>query len=168
MHIGKMLVLVTLLAVATPATAQYENYPQHPGCKRLNSSRLPAPECGLTRPPIILSHELLINTNLSAPPIKSLDCQASVVIRYLQSDTIAKVDGTIENESCAASSGSFVLSISTSDAAGKLTTWDYSQAWMREDDQPLAFTGDYDIGKNVDLVRVRALRIVCKCQKSKK
>ena len=169
MHIARKLALLPLLGVAAISMAQDASHPfdRVPGCVRENSSRLSSACREIPPPPIIIRHELESSTRITVPEVESLDCQAEVSIRYQQRNTIAKVDGTIENESCAASSGSFVISIGTMGESSELKTQEFSQSWRRDDDQLVTFSADYEIGENVDLVRVRALSVQCRCDSSK-
>lgn len=164
MHPGTRFTLLPLLWGVSIVLAQEASFPQVPACNRPNSSRLPSPECGYsTRSPLIIRHELESTTHIAVPEIGSLDCKADILVQYLQRNAIARVDGTIHNGSCAASRGSFVVSIRTLDESGELKTQDFSESWMRDDDQPVTFSDDYEIGEDVDLVSVRAVKIQCKC-----
>ncbi len=73
------------------------------------------------------------------------------------------MDGTIDNAVCAASGGSYDLAVSIRDANGETQTLEFTEAWHRSDDKTVEFTSDYEIGENVDLLRVRSRRIRCEC-----
>ncbi len=113
--------------------------------------------------PVAAAQEKGTTFTIELPAIETLNCQASIAIDYTQNDTVARVDGTLENKTCAASSGSYVISVSTIDANNKLQTQQFTETWQRDDDQPVKFGKDYPIGSNVDLVRVQTPRVQCKC-----
>ncbi|MFO7285249.1 MAG: hypothetical protein LOD94_16585 [Gammaproteobacteria bacterium] len=93
------------------------------------------------------------------PPV----CRAAVGIEYLQRNTVASVAGVIDNDDCAASSGTFVIVLSVRRESGELVTIEVPQAWQRDDDRPVTFSGDYEIGENVELVRARVQKVTCRC-----
>lgn len=109
------------------------------------------------------AQEIETTITVEIPLIETLNCQASIAINYAQNDTVARIDGTLENKTCAASSGSYVISVSTIDANNKLQTQQFTETWQRDDDQPVKFGKDYPIGANVDLARVRTPRVQCRC-----
>lgn len=167
MHGGIKLVVVVLALASAFAKAQGVDIsaPQHPGCMRQNASRLPAPECGMTKPPIITNKEMTMTTKFVIPTMSGDACQARVQIEYSQVASIARVKGTIENETCAASGGNFVIAARVRDAANETKTLEFTEQWLRDDDKILTFSSDYSIGDNVDLVRVQVLKVECKCAK---
>ena len=112
---------------------------------------------------VVIRHELEITTRVDGGTIQTRQCAAEVSLNYAQENTIASVEGVIENTTCGASSGSVVLSVRTANESGEQSTQEFTETWMREDDQPVSFSADYPIGENVDLVRVRALRMRCTC-----
>ncbi len=139
MHIGAKLTVLPLFCLTLPAMAQ-------------------------ERDATVIEHELTTTITLPAPQIQSLQCQAELAISYLQKNTIADVEGTLENNDCAASSGSYVLSVRTTDANGMMTTQEFPQTWAREDDQDVTFRYEFEIGENVELTRVRAQKVQCRCK----
>jgi hypothetical protein len=90
-------------------------------------------------------------------------CSARVEIEYSQNNTIASASGTIDTEDCAAAFGEYTVSVRYRDTDGEVKTLDVEETWRRDDDQPVHFTGEYPIGDNVDLIRVRARNIRCEC-----
>jgi Flp pilus assembly protein CpaB len=112
----------------------------------------------------VIEHELVLKPiTIEGKTFQSRQCQAEVSLTYAQKNTLASVDGEIENPTCGASSGSLVLSVRTLSEGGEQATQEFTQTWMREDDQTVTFSAEYPIGENVDLVRVRALRVTCTC-----
>lgn len=135
------------------------------GCVRENASRLPGDiNCGETpTDDVVITHELEITTTVATPAFIVADCQTEITLEYTQRGNIARVMGEIGNTMCAASSGSFVVSVRTTDAAGIVTTQEFPETWQRSDDQPVSFSADYAIGDDVDLTRVRTVRSRCLC-----
>lgn len=136
---GKTLFLISLFSIVADATAQ------------------------AGEESVVIRHELEITTRIEGVSIQTRQCQAEVALSYAQKNTVASVEARIENTTCGASSGSLVLSVRTANASGEQSTQEFPQTWMREDDQPVTFSAEYPIGENVDLVRVRALRLQCTC-----
>lgn len=90
-------------------------------------------------------------------------CEAIATVEYEQRNTIARVEGSIENGSCVASSGEYTIAIIVRDEKGESNTLEFSETWQRADDQPVKFLSDYEIGEGVELVRVRSRRLTCIC-----
>ncbi|MGP1609567.1 MAG: hypothetical protein ACTS5G_02590 [Burkholderiales bacterium] len=164
----RLALAVVSLAIVAGASAQDGaggRFGQAAACLRENASRLPADlDCG-ARPTdeVVISHEIEITTTLTTPEIVFTDCQAAIALEYSQRGAIARVQGEINNETCPASSGTFVVSIRTAADDGETLTTEYPETWQRSDAGTVSFSADYDIGENVELVRVRTLRSRCKC-----
>lgn len=90
-------------------------------------------------------------------------CQSNVAIEYQQRDDIASVAGKITVNDCTRASGDFIVSIRIRDESGEVQNIEVAETWQRTDNAPYPFARDYPIGKNVDLVRVRARRAHCIC-----
>ena len=90
-------------------------------------------------------------------------CQAKIQVEYAQRNTTASISGTIENRDCGASGGNYTLSVRFRDEHGEIQTIEREEQWQRENDETFAFEKEYSIGENVDLVRVRARKVVCVC-----
>jgi hypothetical protein len=90
-------------------------------------------------------------------------CAATIDYEYQQRDTAAHVEGSIENTTCAASSGEYVLAATIRAANGEVSTLEFPQRWARTDDQSVKLMHDLPIGPNVDLVNVRTRRVRCTC-----
>lgn len=167
MYIGTRLAVLALffpgpaLVMAQDVSSPYD---QIEGCDRENASRIrPDSGCGAPPSPTIFRSELESSVTLQMPQVSTRQCRAGISIGYLQRNTTARVEGTLRNEDCGASSGSYVLVISTRGENGESNTEEFHQLWQRDDDQPVNFSDDFSIGENVDLVRVRAQRIQCSC-----
>lgn len=164
MHLPGSLILGLSLAIPASVLAQEAAFPELPGCQRNNSSRIPAQECSLNPDTsIVYRHELEYSLEFEVPEIRTLNCRAEVEVVYFQRNTIANVSGTLENQDCAASEGSFVFAVSTRDADNEVQTLEFPQTWARQDDEPVTVGGDFSIGEEVRLVRVRTRDLVCKC-----
>jgi len=108
----------------------------------------------------VLSTEI----EIAAPP--STACQATITVSYDQRDTVAAVEGAIDNAVCAASHGDYVVVVTVRDASGDLKTLEFKEAWKRDDASPVPFKAEYKIGPNVDLVRVRPRSGSCACEEA--
>jgi hypothetical protein len=100
------------------------------------------------------------------PPEQKQYCKANTALEYYQSDDVAEVNVEIKNEDCVASSGSFTVRIRYRTEEDEVVNLEFDETWQREDDQNILFGRQYPIGKNVDLVRVRASRMKCVCAES--
>jgi len=90
-------------------------------------------------------------------------CRAKVSLEFTQRNTIADTKFRIENEDCGASGGELIIAVRVRDEDGEVRTTEHEEAWQREADQAITFQRNYVIGKSVDLVRVRARKVVCIC-----
>ena len=95
-------------------------------------------------------------------------CEPTMSITYEQRNDVARVEGTIENPSCAACSGDYTIAVRLRDASGESKTLEFPGTWQRADGRPVKFTEDYGIGTNVDVVNVRAKSLHCVCAESGK
>jgi len=94
---------------------------------------------------------------------KSALCSARVEIEYNQRNTVAWTAGTIDTRDCAAASGVYTIAVQYRDEQGEIHTVEQQERWGRNDDQPVHFEGEYTIGENVDLIRVRTRKVRCEC-----
>lgn len=90
-------------------------------------------------------------------------CHAKAEFEWWQDNTAAHIEGSITNPDCGASGGTYTVSVRHKDALGEVRRNDYVESWSRDDDQPFRFVHDYEIGDNVDLIRVSARKVVCIC-----
>jgi hypothetical protein len=104
-----------------------------------------------------------IVTEIAVRSSKSTQCAAAVALQYTQRNTIARVEGVLENPDCAASRGDYVVAVRVRDETGESKTLEFIEAWRRDDDQPVKFSADYEIGSNVDLTTVGVRRLHCSC-----
>jgi len=118
--------------------------------------------CEVETTTLKLEQQMKLAFTLNAPPAP-LQCGASTTTRYQQRDTVARVSGTLEIRDCAAASGTFTVAVRVKDDSGVEKPLEFSQPWQRSDDQDVAFTADYPIGENVDLVSVSLRGLTCTC-----
>jgi hypothetical protein len=104
-----------------------------------------------------------ITTTIKLPALESNACEAGIRFEFSQRGTLARLQGTIENRTCAASTGEYSVAVRIKDAAGETKTLEFHESWQRPDDQVVAFKSDYPIGENVDLLSVRARSLRCTC-----
>lgn len=104
-----------------------------------------------------------ISTEMQLPEIQFNSCQAFITLQYHQRDTLARVEATVENESCKTSMGEYELLFNIRDENGVSRNLSFSEAWEQKDDSLLKSSQDYPIGENVTLKRVVAQSVHCKC-----
>jgi hypothetical protein len=109
----------------------------------------------------VLRTEQELNISIETPALAQ--CQATTTAGYEQRNTLARVRSTIAVQNCAAASGELTVTLRIRDANGEIKTVDFRETWQRADDKDVAFSADYPIGENVELVsaRVRGLRCTC-------
>ena len=104
-----------------------------------------------------------IPTKMQMPEIQFNPCQASVTLQYHQRNTVARVETTVENESCIPATGGYELMVNILDDNGGSRNLSFSETWEQNDDTPLTFSRDYAIGENATLKRIVAQSIRCEC-----
>jgi hypothetical protein len=104
-----------------------------------------------------------IPTKMQIPGIQFNSCQASITLEYYQRNTLARVESTVEHESCVASTGEYELLVNIIDENGVFRNLSFSETWEQKDDALLKISRDYPIGENVTLKRVVMQRIRCEC-----
>jgi len=111
-------------------------------------------------------HEIRYKMTISTTPPARKRCEARLEIFYLQKNTVATVDATLDNNDCGASSGEYTVLVRIRDENSELQLLEYPETWRRDDDQAIELTKDYFIGDNVDLVSVRPRKVQCICDSS--
>lgn len=94
----------------------------------------------------------------------SKGCDSEINITYDQRNTIARVQGIVEKSSCPASHGEYTFVIGIRDENNKQSTLEFSETWQRNDDEPISFVKEYEIGESIDLTRVRLRSLRCSCE----
>jgi len=105
--------------------------------------------------------ELTTTVRLAAPEVPF--CSGQINVDYAQWDTIARVEGKLVNETCAASTGEYEIVVRIKDDSGEIKTLEFVETWQRSDDLPITFMKDYTIGENVELIRLNARWLRCTC-----
>ena len=100
---------------------------------------------------------------MQIPGIQFNSCAAFITLQYHQRNTLARVEATVENESCITSMGEYELLFNIRDENGISRNLSFSEAWEQKDDSLLKSSQDYPIGENVTLKRVVAQSVRCKC-----
>jgi hypothetical protein len=100
---------------------------------------------------------------LNPPPLPDAQCGAATTTEYWQLDKVARVSGTLEIRDCTAASGTLTIAAVIKEESGEEKALEFSETWQRSDDNDVSFAGDYPIGENVDLVRVRLSGLTCTC-----
>jgi len=90
-------------------------------------------------------------------------CHARFSLDYLQKNTIAAVNGRIENDDCAASSGTWAISIRYRSENGEMHSIRAEEPWSRENSDVVEVQSEHFIGENADLIRVSARKVDCVC-----
>ncbi len=109
----------------------------------------------------IVEQEIPIKMQL--PEIQFNSCQAVIKLDYHQRDTLARVESTVEHESCITSIGEYELLFNIVDENGVSRNLSFSETWEQKDDSLLNFSRDYPIGENVTLKRIVTQRVRCEC-----
>ena len=91
-------------------------------------------------------------------------CRANLSLEYWQEGHLARVNTTIGNDECAASGGEYRIRIVYRGDDGESETDEYDETWEREDDRPVSTSKTYEIGDDVDLLRVRSRGLSCECR----
>ena len=94
---------------------------------------------------------------------EAVKCHAEVAIGYLQFNTRARVDTTIENRDCAASSGQYKIQLEIVDANGQAKTIEQIESWARDNNTPVESRKFYDIGNKAELIRTIVRGVTCTC-----
>lgn len=102
-----------------------------------------------------------IKVKQKANPVKT--CHANMSIGYLQFDTKARVDTTIDNSDCAASSGQYQIILQLIDQNGKARFIQHIESWARNNDAQVVASKFYNIGSNAELMRVKVQDLTCTC-----
>lgn len=110
---------------------------------------------------VVVEQDVSVRVEIKQKPTAA--CEATIDLEYQQRDTVAHVTGAIENATCAASGGDYVLAVTVSNANGEVSTLEFPQEWARSDAESVKFARDLPIGPDVDLKSVRTRRLRCTC-----
>ena len=90
-------------------------------------------------------------------------CMASIEVEYYQKDSSAHVETELNNDDCAASSGTYIIQVRYKDAAGEHQSKDFEESWERSDAEVIVADKDYFVAENIDILRVRSRKLNCTC-----
>ena len=108
--------------------------------------------------------EQQLKVSLEVPAPEVLQCEASTLTEYQQRNNIARVMGTVSVGNCpAGTTGSFTLVARVRDDNGEIRPLEFNETWQRNDAQDHAFSSDYPIGENTELMNVRVRNLKCTC-----
>jgi len=160
-----MAALAGALIAAGPQVATAQNDPEGniDQCRSLSSaSRTRANACGRDDAGTETAEQVLTFTR-DRPLVEFAQCEARMVLDYVQVGAFASVEGVIKNTDCGASGGEYTIQARIRDDSGETKTLDFPELWERDDDQPVVFSAKYPIGENVELVRIRSHGLRCEC-----
>lgn len=104
-----------------------------------------------------------IPTKMQIPGIQFNSCEAFITLQYHQRNTLARVESTVEHESCTTSVGEYEMLVNIRDENGVSRNLTFNETWTQKDDSELKLSRDYPIGENATLKRVIAQHIRCEC-----
>ncbi len=136
-----------------------------PTCQAAGGGSRMRPNCETETTPTTVRTEQGLKVSLDAPPQPSApQCAATATTNYAQSNTVARVDGTINIRNCSTrSTGTYNIVLRVRDENGEINSLEFSDKWQRSEGQDVKFAADYPIGQNVDLVNVRLRDLRCTC-----
>ena len=100
------------------------------------------------------------------PTFTQPDCRAEVSISYVPMYDKVRVETTVDNVDCAASSGDYRLQLRTRGDDGQVATQEIQESWRRADADRIETRKSYPVDTNRELVwvRVRTARDTnCRC-----
>ena len=82
-------------------------------------------------------------------------CEAEVEISYVQMHDRVRVETTVVNDDCAASSGRYRVRLRIRDEHGETQTQEFEESWARDDDALVMTTKHYPVAEGQELVWAR-------------
>lgn len=159
--------LLPLFAAFVLAASAQEDQDTHlgelPTCQSLGSASRTREACSTEPVTEVTRSEKEVIRSVELPAIENR-CRAEIATGYLQSDTIADVEGTIEVDGCAAAAGEYTIAARILAANGEQQTLEFSETWQRDDDRAVSFKAAYPIGENVELLNVHVRDVRCSCK----
>jgi hypothetical protein len=156
---GCIAMLAMFIGGVPSATGQDGNLQTDTECLQTHSRT----KAGCEPQETVVNVESEVSVSIEAPVPKTRYCATTMELEYSQRDTLAHVEGQIDNNDCAASSGEYRLAIVIRGVGPEPRILEFVESWQRQDDQPVQFKGDYPIGENTDLIRVRSRQLRCTC-----
>ena len=134
-----------------------------PTCQSLSSSSRTRAACESEPVTVVTESEKEFVRSIELPAIDNW-CRAEITTGYLQSDTIADVQGKIEVDGCAAATGEYTIAARILTANGEQQTLEFNESWQRDDDSAVSFEEAYPIGENVELLNLHVRDVRCTCK----
>ena len=94
-------------------------------------------------------------TTTFQPRMFEPECQADLAISYTQMYDKVRVDTTIRQDGCPASSGEYRIRMRTRAEDGEVNNLEFHETWSREEPGTLEFRKDYPMGADPDLIWAR-------------
>ncbi len=94
-------------------------------------------------------------TTTFQPKMFEPECQADLSISYAQMYDKVRVDTTIRQDGCPASSGEYRIRMRTRAEDGEVNNHEFHESWSREEPGTLEFRKDYPMGPDPDLIWAR-------------
>jgi hypothetical protein len=104
-----------------------------------------------------------LRISIKRPPLPGAKCDAVSSTSYHQRNTVARVETTIQAETCAALTGAYTVALRIGDESATIQTLEFPVTFQRSDDKAVSLTADYPIGENVELVSARVRGLSCTC-----
>ena len=104
--------------------------------------------------------------SVPAPQLEQPDCQPELSISYQQMNDRVRVDTTVVNRQCGASSGEYTIRVRSRAETGEIHTRDFPERWSRTDAEDFQTTAFYSMEGDLNLLwaRVMASRTdLCSC-----
>lgn len=94
-------------------------------------------------------------TTTFQPKMFEPECQADLSISYTQMYDKVRVDTTIRQDGCPASSGEYRIRMRIRAEDGEVNNLEFHESWAREEPGTLEFRKDYPMGADPDLIWAR-------------
>ena len=94
-------------------------------------------------------------TTTFQPRMFEPECQADLSISYTQMYDKVRVDTTIRQDGCPASSGEYRIRMRTRAEDGEVNNLEFHETWSREEPGTLELRKDYPMGEDPDLIWAR-------------
>lgn len=94
-------------------------------------------------------------TTTFQPKMFEPECQADLAISYTQMYDKVRIDTTIRNDGCPASSGDYRIRLRTRAEDGQINNHEFQESWSRETPGTIEVRKDYPMGPDPDLVWAR-------------
>jgi len=103
--------------------------------------------------PLEIEKRLVLPAQQSAQAANQ--CEAEFEISYYQANDRIKVEALIDNKTCAASHGEFLIRIKAVDEAGEMKTQSFPETWARSDESAVQVRREYPMNGAARLIWAR-------------